>query len=256
MDFSGDIGLWQRRIAEGPEGVARRMAAMEALAIRPGQAILDLGCGGGHLVRDLALAVGPDGRATGLDASADQIAAAESLCEDLPGAELLAGDATDMPFEDRAFDGIASIQTLEYIPDVDAALAEARRVLRPGGVMAVVSVLWDHWRFHGADPELTGRMLETWRAHCHHQMLPLEMPRRMAAAGFGGVTRRPIGFLNGALHENAYAFWAARIVAAYGTAQGVAEDDARRWLDQLAEADRQGRFGFVSVPVLTTATAV
>ena len=48
----------------------------------------------------------------------------------------------------------------------------------------------------------------------------------------------------------------AKLVAAFAIGQGIAEDDAARWLDQLAEADREGRFGFVSVPVLTTATAI
>jgi SAM-dependent methyltransferase len=256
MDFTGDIGLWQRRIAEGPEGIARRMAAFDALAVESGQAVLDLGCGGGHLVRELALAVGDGGRVVGLDVSADQLAAARALCDGLPAAELVEGDATGMTFEDGTFDGLASIQTLEYIPDVDRALAEARRVLKPGGKAALVSVLWDHFRFHGAEPELNERMIDAFRAHCPHQMLPMELPRKLAAAGFGGVARKPIAFLNGALHENTLALWAAKIIAAFAVGQGIAEDDAARWLDQLAEADREGRFGFVSVPVLTTATAI
>lgn len=256
MDFTGDFGLWQRRVAESPEGVARRMAVFEALAVESGQAILDLGCGGGHLVREFALAVGAGGRAVGFDVSADQLEAARAVCDGLPAAELVEGDATDMAFADGAFDGLASIQTLEYIPDVDRALAEARRVLKPGGKAALVSVLWDHWRYHGADPALNDRMLDAWRAHCPHQMLPMELPRKLAAAGFGGVLRKPIAFLNGSLHENAYALWAAKVVAAFAVGQGIAEDDAARWLDQLAKADREGRFGFVSVPVLTTATAI
>ena len=69
MDFGGDIGLWQRKIAEGLEGTSRRLAVFEALAISSGQTVLDLGCGGGHLVRDIALAVGDSGRVVGLDAS-------------------------------------------------------------------------------------------------------------------------------------------------------------------------------------------
>ena len=256
MDFGGDIGLWQRKVAEAPEGVARRMAVFEALAVESGQAYLDLGCGGGHLVREIALAVGENGRAVGLDANAAQVDAARALCDGLPAADLIDGDATDMSFEDGSFDGLAAIQALEYIPDVDRALAEARRVLKPSGKAAMVSVLWDHWRFHGPNPDLNDRMLEVWRAHCTHQMLPLEMPRRLAAAGFGAVTRRPIAFLNGALHDNAFALWAAKIVAAFAIGQGVGEEDAALWLAQLSQADREGRFGFVSVPVLTTATAI
>lgn len=256
MDFGGDIGLWQRRIAEAPEGMARRGAVFEALAVESGQAILDIGCGGGHLVREIALAVGGDGRAVGLDASAVQLEAARTLCAGVAAAELIEGDATDLTFGDGAFDGIASIQALEYVPEVDRALAEARRVLKPGGKAAFVSVLWDHWRFHGPDPALNEKILETFRAHCAHQMLPLEMPRRLAGAGFGGVARRPIAFINGTLHDNAFALWAARIVVAFAVGQGVAEEEASLWFDQLTQADREGRFGFVSVPVLTTATAV
>jgi len=256
LDFSGDIGLWQRKIAEGPEGTARRMAVFEALAIESGQAVLDLGCGGGHLVREIALAVGVSGRAVGLDMSTEQLDAARAVCAGLPAAELIEGDATDMSFVEGTFDGLASIQTLEYIADIERALAEARRVLKSGGKAAFVSVLWDHWRFHGADPELNDRMLDVWRAHCPHQMLPMEMPRKLAAAGFGGVMRKPIAFLNGALNENAYALWAAKVVAAFAIGQGVPEEDAKRWLEQLDQADKEGRFGFVSVPVLTTATAI
>ena len=256
IDFSGDMGLWQRRAASGFEGTARRAAVFDALGVKAGQAVLDLGCGGGHLVREFALGVGDGGRAVGLDASAEQIEAAQTACEGLPAAELVEGDATRMQLSDASFDGLASIQTLEYIADVDAALAEARRVLKPGGAAALFSVLWDHFRFHGAEPALNERMLDAFRAHCPHQMLPMELPAKLAAAGFAGVSRRPVTFFNGALHENAQAFWASRIVAAFSVSQGVAEDEATRWLEQLEEADREGRFGFISVPVLTTAIAI
>jgi SAM-dependent methyltransferase len=256
LDFGGDIGLWQRKVAEGPEGVARRMAVFAALSVGAGQAVLDLGCGGGHLVRDLALAVGVSGRAVGLDMSEEQLGAARTLCNGLPAAELIEGDAMELSFEDGTFDGLASIQTLEYIPDVDGALAEARRVLKSGGKAAFVSVLWDHWRFHGAEPELNNRILDAWRSHCLHQMLPIEMPHKLAATGFGGVLRQPIAFFNGTMHENAYALWASKFTATFVIGQGLSEDDARRWQEQLQQADREGRFGFVSVPVLTTATAI
>ena len=125
---------------------------MRVLSIKSGQAILDLGCGGGHLVRDIALAVGETGRAVGLDASADQLTSARELCKGLPSVELIEGDSTDLPFEDGSFDGLGSIQMLEYVREVDIAIAEARRVLKPGGKAALVSVLWDHWRFHGGRP--------------------------------------------------------------------------------------------------------
>lgn len=254
MDFSGDIGHWQRRIAEGPEGAKRRLATFDALEIAPGDSVLEVGCGGGALTREIAIAVGGKGRAVGIDLNPEQLAAAEALCRDLPGAELVNGDATELPFEDDSFDGYAAINTLEYIPEVEAALVEAHRVLKRGGRFAAISVLWDLWQYHGPEPELTGRMLDAWRAHCHHQMLPMELPAMLGRTGFAGTRRELFTFMNGALHENAYAFWGAKVVAAFAVRQGVPEQDAHDWLDQLAEADRFGRFGFVNVSVLTTAT--
>jgi SAM-dependent methyltransferase len=254
MDFGGDIGLWQRKLSECPEGTARRLAVFKALAIKTGQSILDLGCGGGHLVRDVALAVGDSGRVVGLDASKDQLSSAATVCPGLSAVDLVEGDATDMPFDDGEFDGLASIQTLEYIPDVDRAIREARRVLKPGAKAALVSVLWDHWRFHGAEPVLNNKMHDVWRNHCSHQMLPSELPGKLEAAGFAGIAQKPIAFVNGTMHENTYASWASKLVAAFAIGNGVTNEDANQWLAQLDTADSEGRFCFVSVPVLTTAT--
>ena len=110
MDFSGDTAFLQRKIAETLEGDARRMAAFEALSIETGQSIFDLGCGGGHLDREIARAVGDSGRAVGLDASAKQLGAARALCDGRPAVELIEGDATNLIFEDRDFVALASIQ--------------------------------------------------------------------------------------------------------------------------------------------------
>ncbi|MFV2032923.1 MAG: methyltransferase domain-containing protein, partial [Gammaproteobacteria bacterium] len=236
MEFGGDIGLWQRKITEGPEGISRRLVVLNALEIKSGQAILDLGCGGGHLVREIALAVGDKGRAAGLDTNSDQLASAGTLCAGLPAVELIEGSATDMMFENGAFDGLASIQMLEYIDDVDRALAETRRILKPGGKAALVSVLWDHWRFHGADPDLNDVIHDAWRTHCPHQMLPFEISGKLEKAGFGGIAQKPIAFINASMHENSFALWASKMVAAFAIDTGVEEKDATLWLNQLSEA--------------------
>ena len=207
-------------------------------------------------MRDLALAVAPNGRAMGIDVSDDQLEAARKFCSDAPCAEFFNADVCELSWEDGTFDAVSSIQTLEYIADVDRALKEIRRVVRQGSRVAFISVLWDAYQFHGAETKLNGRVLEAFRAHCPHQMLPLEMPQRMVAAGLSGVAQRPFTIYNSSLHENSYAYCASRFVAAFVTTQGIGEAEAQNWLDQLAQADQDGRFGFVSVPVLTTGTAV
>lgn len=256
MDFRGDIGYWQRRIGDCPEGISRRLAVLDALSASQSSVALDVGCGGGHLVRELALTVGSSGRAVGIDISDDQLAAARALCADMPCAEFMNADVCNLAFEDATFECVSSIQTLEYVPHVELALREIRRVMKRGGQVAFVSVLWDAFRFHGAEDDLTSRIIKAWQAHCPFQMLPAEIPRMMSRVGLEGVSQRPLAFFNGSMNENCYAHWAAKVVAVFSTSQGVSETDAQEWLEQLEKADRDGRFGFVSVPVLTAGTAV
>ena len=255
MEFSSDIGTVQRRMAQTQEGVGRRKATFEALNIAAGQHILDLGCGGGHLLKDLALSVGVNGRVVGLDPSDKQIEAAQEYCKGLDNVSFNLDSAVKLSFEDNAFDAVASIQVLEYVKDVDSALAEISRVIKPGGRLATVSVLWDHWRFHGPDPVLNDRMHEAFKAHCFHQMLPLEMPKKLERHGFIGAQCTPMGFLNNSLHHNSFAYLASTLLTHFAEGQGISKEDTERWRKELDESEREGRFGFVSVPVLTTAIA-
>jgi SAM-dependent methyltransferase len=256
MDFVGETAIWQRNAAECPEGVVRRQKVFEALAMTKGQAVLDIGCGGGQLLRELAVCVGEKGRAVGIDLSEDQLNAARSYCASLPSVELVQSSAATLPFDDGIFDGLSSIQVLEYIQDLNSVLEECRRVLKHGGKAAFISVMWDHWRFHGADPKLNDRIMEAFRAHCPYQSLPVDLPMRLIKAGFGGINQSPIAFFNGSLHENTLAFWASKLAAAFVISQGIDKVDAELWLDQLTQASKKGNFGFVYVPILTQATAI
>ena len=157
--------------------------------------MLNAGCGAGHLVEMLARSVADDGLALGIDVSGDQIAAAREIHADLPCAEFAQGDLSALDQDDASFDAVACVHTLEYVDDVDGALDEIRRVLKPGGRVALMSVLWDTFSIHGAEEGLNGRILEAWRAHCVHQMLPAEMAvllhrRARAHHGRGCVTCR------------------------------------------------------------------
>ena len=117
---------------------AENSAAYLLDELRSGQRLLDLGCGPGTITLDLAERVAP-GEVVGIDASADVVAEAEAA-RVAAGAESVTfsvGDVYDLDHPDGSFDVVHAHQVLQHLSDPVAALGEARRVLRSGGVLAV-----------------------------------------------------------------------------------------------------------------------
>jgi SAM-dependent methyltransferase len=115
----------------------------------PGRATLDLGCGEGRLSRDLH-ALGH--RVTGVDLSPTMVAAAAAAEPSIP---VDLADATQLPYEDGAFDCVLAFMSLQDVENLDAAVREASRVLEPGGhfVLAVVHPINSAGQFAGDDAD-------------------------------------------------------------------------------------------------------
>ncbi|MGH2912277.1 MAG: class I SAM-dependent methyltransferase [Solirubrobacteraceae bacterium] len=116
--------------AKDTHNFARR-AILEALALGPGDHILDVGCGGGLLMRD-ALATGAS--ATGLDHSEEMV---ELARECTPDAEVVFAKAESLPFGGATFSAVAMSIVFFFLADPVGVLSECHRVLRPGGRLAV-----------------------------------------------------------------------------------------------------------------------
>ena len=117
-----------------------------------GERVLDVACGTGVVARMVAGEIDGIGRVVGLDPSPAMLAVAraESAAEGL-NIEWVEGSAGAMPFPDASFDLVTIQQGLQFVPDREEALAEVRRVLRPGG--RVVSATWlslEHMPFRAA----------------------------------------------------------------------------------------------------------
>jgi SAM-dependent methyltransferase len=111
---------------------------LDQVAIRPDDRILDVACGTGIVARLAAPHLGPDGAITGIDLNGGMLAKARSL--DIPAGvsvDWQEADVTDLQFDDGAFTLALCQQGLQFFPDKPAALAEIRRVLAPGGRLAL-----------------------------------------------------------------------------------------------------------------------
>ena len=149
-------------------------------------------------------------------------------------------------------DSATSTQALEYIPDVDSALDEITRVLKPGGAFVNVSILWDHFKFYGADEKLNEKVHDAFKAHCSHQMLPMELPGKLERRGFKNVKDKSLAFVITRRDGNSPARYTEAVMANFALTQGVSEEEVSDWKSQLEAAEQQGRFGFSSFPVLTS----
>jgi len=132
------------RVAKGlmGPGMAEEIRiARLLLGLGEGDVVLDVACGPGNFSREFARAVRPDGLVVGIDASPTMLErGGEELREADPGnLVLIRGDATALPFGDASFDATCCFAALHLFPEPFAALDEMRRVLRPGGRIALMT---------------------------------------------------------------------------------------------------------------------
>lgn len=112
--------------------------ALAALAPRPGETVLDIGCGGGETALELARLVAPDGAVTGVDLSAAVLAFAQRRAKGCARVRFIHADAQVFPFETASFDTAFSRFGVMFFDDPTAAFINIRRSLRPNGRLGFV----------------------------------------------------------------------------------------------------------------------
>ena len=111
---------------------------LDRLPWRGDERVLDAGCGPGEMLRGMAQHGDGWGMLVGSDFSAGMAAEAAGAATELP-AHFMVSDAQANPFPDRFFDVVMARHMLYHVPDIDRAVAEAARVLRPGGFLLTVT---------------------------------------------------------------------------------------------------------------------
>jgi len=111
-------------------------ALIEAAALTPGDAVLDVGCGRGAVLFPAADAVGPTGSVTGIDLAPGMVSRTAAQAESIPWVSVRIGDAQAPAFPDGSFDVVTAGLVLFFLPDPRAALTAYRKLLKPSGRLA------------------------------------------------------------------------------------------------------------------------
>jgi arsenite methyltransferase len=157
--------------------------------LKPGEVVLDLGSGGGIDVLLSARRVAPDGKAYGLDMTDDMLALAREnqRKSGIENVEFLKGEIEHIPLPDNSVDVIISNCVINLSADKDRVLAEAFRVLKPGGRFAVSDVV-----VRGDDvPPAIRRSMELWIGCVAGALEENDYRTKLAGAGFGEIDVEP-----------------------------------------------------------------
>ncbi|TQM09848.1 methyltransferase domain-containing protein [Pseudonocardia kunmingensis] len=214
-----------------PAAVTLRARSYELLGDLTDRTVVDAGCGGGRAAAELAER---GARAVGVDRDAEMIAVAR---ERWPAGEFHVGDAYELPLETGSVAGYRADKVLHTLDDPVRAVAEARRVLAPGGRAVLLGQDWDTLAIDSDEPETTRRLV-----HAKADSLP--SPR---------VARRyrnlllDAGFTDPVVEVHT-------IVFTDDTALAMLQriTDEQSWLAEQAERARTNRI-FVAVPMFLVA---
>jgi arsenite methyltransferase len=225
-------------------GQRARMRAV--LGARPGERGLDIGCGPAFLACELGRDVGAEGRIVGIDESPEMVEAArlriarEGLGDRV---EVKQGDAARLELPAATFDFVTAVQVYLYVPDIEGALAEAARVLRPGGRLAVLDTDWDSCVWLTDDRTRHRRMMEARSAYFAQPHLPPRLPALLERAGLSLVHAEGIPLLELSGGPDTFSGGLIGSTADLAARHGVSREDAEAWrTDLLARASRGDYF--------------
>ena len=254
LEFDENVGKELEALYTTRDVLRRRKLIREALGAQRGERILDAGCGPGFYVAEIADEVGPDGSVVGVDMSPQMLALAARRVEGRDNVLLREGEVISMPVPDGDFDGAISVQVLEYVADVPAALGEIRRALRPGGRVVVWDVDWSTVSWRSEDPGRMERALASWDAHLTHPALPRTLGAQLRAAGFEDVQTEGHAFVSTDLEPETYGAALMPLIERYIAGREDFGSEAEAWAAEQRELEERGEFFFACAQFCFTAT--
>lgn len=222
------------RIEERPGAAALRAESYRSLDLAGGGTCVDVGCGAGHAVAELTEA---GLKVIGVDADPEAIEAARTR---VPDAMFHVAHSDDLPLEDASVDGYRAVRLFHLLEDPVPTVAEARRVIRPGGHVVLGGQDYGFLLIDSADQDLTDVVLLGLESRSVAPRAARSLRDLLLDAGFRDVevvvhteVVTDHGLLAGQLEAAAAAAFEKALIT---------QEDADGWLAEQADRGRRDRF--------------
>ena len=213
------------------------------LRLRPNERVLDVGCGAGDDVRELAAMVAPNGCAVGVDKSKLMIdeARRRAIGCGLP-VQFEVGEALRLPWQANYFDACRADRLLQHLPQPDRALNEMLRVLKPGGRLVVVDRDWGMVALDSPDSTTTQAVLNRACTGIRNGWMGRKLHGLFKRAGLTEMQVQAHAITITSFHI-ADTLLDLRIVTGHAIRERqIVRQAADAWLDDFLERDRAGAF--------------
>lgn len=227
-----------RKTVEGEREV--KEVILDLLGLKPGAHVLDVGCGTGDDAREIAGRVGPTGRVVGIDLSEFLVNESKRRADGLGlPVEFRRGDARRLDFPDASFDCIRNDRVLMFVPEVETAISELVRVVRPGGRVVSSELDFEMQYLDGHFPDVTRKVFAAFAANNPQPCLGRQLRRLLAEQGLQNlksvarVLRTPYKLFRRAFD--------GLLASAIQRGQ-LTETEVIRWLEDAAGFEKAGLF--------------
>jgi SAM-dependent methyltransferase len=223
------------------EAVARwKQRSIDLLGPRPGDHILEIGCGNGDEARAFATRVAPGGQVTAIDISQRMLDEARRRGTD--GVTFVHMDAHELRLADESVDGCRAERTLQHVEDPARVVREMARVLRPGRRVVLMDPDWETLLVSASDVSVTRRIVDhTADSPLHrHGRIGRRLADLLVSAGLHVVAVEGLLFTTG---DFAIADRLTNLTASAELARDagvVTAPESERWLAELADQGRRG----------------
>ena len=168
---------------------------LRLLDIKPGDQVLDVGCGIGLQALAMAKLAAPTGKVVGTDISTVMIEIAKSRTANSGfSLEFLTADASSQPFQDQSFDAVRTERVLMYVPDTQQTIREFKRLLKPRGRLVIFDFDWDSIVIAHQDKALTRKIIRYASESFPNGRIGADLYRQLRNAGFKNVDVKPSSY--------------------------------------------------------------